>query len=448
MKKNTQTIQTEEIPCFECEHGTLQPISEDYSGKHSQLGDYVVPNTPILRCDDCSHAVIGEDGNSHIDEFLNSALNVISPEEIQALLTKYNLTQKRASQITGLGEKNISRWLSGRSLPSASVSNLLRLVLADVSAFERLKQRSFGNETPVSYPLEERQPDSTERDVLKCVDYAKLVKIGVVRNIRSPKERRSELCVLGQCEDLNAFGSLMDDRLQAMAAFKDTKQKCNPISGGLWVWLGEQAARHIRTESYDRKKLHKAVKELRQLTQHPLTEVASEVQQILAKAGVALVFVPAMKESALRGCTRMLTHNKALIIHSLKFRSLSQFWIVLFHEIAHLLLHITEPGEIFAEYETRLDDQRELDADTWAYDTLVSLDRELEFKSNFPDLKIWQIKEFATQLRVHPSIIAEILNLRAGKELISYSYLNKAKLSPRLSESETKALMATSVITS
>ncbi len=96
--------------------------------------------------------------------------------------------------------------------------------------------------------------------------------------------------------------------------------------------LGERAARKLATEPYDRKKLRKAVKQLRELTHHPLESVVPEVKSILAGAGVALVILPIMKESALRGCTKLLSPSKAMIIHGLKFRSLSQFWIVLFHE--------------------------------------------------------------------------------------------------------------------
>ena len=58
-------------------------------------------------------------------------LNSISPQEVQAFLLKYQLTQKRAAELTGFGEKNISRWLTGHSRPSESVSNFLRVLLAE-----------------------------------------------------------------------------------------------------------------------------------------------------------------------------------------------------------------------------------------------------------------------------------------------------------------------------
>ena len=55
----------------------------------------------MLQCDSCGATVIGEEGNNRIDSFLDKALNVITPVEIQAFLDKYHLTQKRASELTG-----------------------------------------------------------------------------------------------------------------------------------------------------------------------------------------------------------------------------------------------------------------------------------------------------------------------------------------------------------
>jgi DNA-binding transcriptional regulator YiaG len=85
----------------------------------------------MLCCDHCHDTLIGHEGNAQIDAFLDKALNVISLREIQAFLDKYQLTQKRAAELTGYGEKNISRWLSGHARPSESVSNFLRVLLAE-----------------------------------------------------------------------------------------------------------------------------------------------------------------------------------------------------------------------------------------------------------------------------------------------------------------------------
>ena len=158
---------TQAMPCFECDTGTMLPITGEHQTSHPKLGEITIPGVPMLRCDGCGDTVIGQEGNARIDAFLSTALSSISPAEIQRFLDKYHLSQKQASAITGLGEKNISRWLNGHGRASESVSNYLRVLLADSQAFERLKQKNFSSAENASYPAEERQPDAKEKEILK-----------------------------------------------------------------------------------------------------------------------------------------------------------------------------------------------------------------------------------------------------------------------------------------
>lgn len=435
------------LSCFECEAGRLRHVRKDYVTELSGRRETVVPDVPMLQCDQCQDIVIGDEGNRYIDAWLAQNDDIITPEEIQSFLVKYRLTQKKASEITGYGEKNLSRWLTGRSRPSKSVSNFLRLLLADDSAFERLRRGDFtGTRSLHKFPSEERNPTDEEKEVLKKVDYGKLVQLGLVSETRKGIERRTQLCQLAKCTDLIAFREQMSAYVEQCAAFKDTHQKANLVSSGLWILLGEEAGRKIETGPYSRDALRDAVGKLRNLTTRPLAQTAGEVQNLLAKAGVALVFIPVLKESAMRGCTRLLTPNKALIIHGLKYRSLSQFWVILFHEIAHLLLHISEPGQSIPDYEEASSDPREQEADEWAFDRLASRDAELEFLVNYPKPQPWNLVYYAKRIHLHPAVAAEILNRRAGREVISFSYLKKKNLFPHLSEEETHALMMTSCV--
>jgi HTH-type transcriptional regulator / antitoxin HigA len=430
----------ESIPCFECDKGTLQPVLLDHPTTHPRLGNLTIPAVPMLRCDCCGDTVIGEEGNTYIDAFLDKALNVVSPSEIQAFLDKYKLTQKRAAEITGYGEKNISRWLSGHSRPSESVSNFLRILLAEKSAFERLLMKNFPETKKSAFPAEERQPDEEEKEILKLVDYQSLVRIGAVASGSSPLVRRTELCRLLNVPDLISFRDAAESRHQAVAAFKDTHQQSNHVSGAIWIELGLRAAEKVEVKPYDRGKLQKAVSQLRELTQSPLTGIIMEARRILADAGVALVFAPCMKQSAFRGCTQLLTPTKAVIIHSLKYRTVSQFWLILFHEIAHLVLHITNPGDVFEDYDDQSTDPQETAADEWARDTLVFSDALIAFQARNEKPEPWQIQEFAQEVKVHPAIAAEVFNKKAGREVIKYGYLKMKGLFPHISVSEAEEL--------
>ena len=153
-----------------------------------------------------------------------------------------------------------------------------------------------------------------------------------------------------------------------------------------------------------------------------------------------MVFAPCMKQSAFRGCTQLLTPTKAVIIHSLKYRTVSQFWLILFHEIAHLVLHITNPGDVFEDYDDQSADPRETAADAWAWDTLVFSDALIAFQARHEKPEPWQIQEFAQAVKVHPAIAAEVFNKKAGREVIKYGYLKMKGLFPHISASEAEEL--------
>ena len=433
-KKNTP------LPCFECDKGKLIPVKHDYTTLLPDVGEVTLSNVPMEQCDCCGDLVTSDEGDDFIEAGINRILNPISPEEIHHFLQKYQLTQKTASQITGYGEKNISRWLTGKIRPSSSVSNFLRLLTTDKNAFQTLKMKNFGEVPSENFPSEVRQPDEEEKAILSLIDYPKLAKLKAVEAVRSPRDKRSSICKLFQVRNLVELQSQMDHACEAIAAFKDTSQKSNTLSSGVWVTLGTMAANKIEVAPYDRDKLESSIELLREYTQHEPEEVIEEVQAILAKAGVALVFIPAMKQSAIRGCTRLLTPTKAMIIHSLKYRTLSQFWLILFHEIAHLLLHIDTPEDVFSEYADQADDPQESEADEWARDTLVFSDKLVEFMSRHPKPKIWEIRRFSSEIKVHPSIIAEVFNRKKDKEVISYSYLRKSNLFPNISEAQANTL--------
>ena len=425
----------ETLPCFECEGGTLLPVVEDYQTRLKGHGAITVPDVPKLRCDTCGETLLGDAGNRKIEAYLHKVTHSLSPQELQQFLDKYRLTQKEASRITGLGEKNISRWLTGRARASSSVSKFIRVLIARPDAFEVLKSQKF-EESATDTAFLERQPDEAEKLILKQVDFPKLVEMGIFNRITSPKEKRSALCKFLEFSDLVQFGEAMEQACQTQVAFKDTGQQFSPVSGGLWVKIGEMAAHRMKVERYERSKLEDVVKQLREYTQDEPANVFEEVQQLLASAGVALVVVPIMKQSAYRGCTRLLSPTKAMIIHGLKFKNVAEFWKVLFHEIAHLLLHIKSPDDVFAEYEVRDDSSEEKQADEWAYEALIYSEKLLSFSIRHPTPTIWELISFAQDLKVHPAIAAEAFNRRAGKEVLSYAYLRQEKLFPTLKKAD------------
>lgn len=430
--KNSPKTKSSGIPCPCCEKGHLVASRKEF--KTTAEGKAItVPKVEMERCNNCGETFLTPAGSQQVDDYIDHITDTISTEELQHFLEKYELTQKKAAEILQIGEKNFSRWLNGKQRVSASMSSYIRTLVAVPEAFETLSKKQW--DRAATFPGEVRQPDEDEKIVLQQTDYSQLVKIGLVEKTLKKDERRSQICQLSNTPDLIAFQSLCQKSEGKIAAYKDTTQKYSPINGGLWIYLGERAAHAMDVAPYSQDKLEEAVDDLRELTRHEPHTVFQSVQKRLAEAGVALVVIPKLEGSAFRGCTRLLHPAKAMIAHSLKYKNASQFWRVLFHEIAHLILHIDSPDDRFNEYEDQQTNRKEREADQWADEILVYGEKLIAFQARHRNPTLYDLTRFADDLKTSPAIVAEIMNdQHKGKKIFDYGHLRKNGLFPSISE--------------
>jgi len=441
MKKQKKRDNTG-CPCPDCEQGTLEEVITSFKTINEEKKTYIVPGVEMEICSHCAQQFLTPEGSKHVSDYLAAASDALTRKELETFLKKYDLTQKKAAQILGIGEKNFSRWISGKQRVSSSMSNYIRTLISHPQAFETLRSRNWGCSEFVS--CEDLQPSEEEKPILKDADTGKLIKLGLIPKTRKRNELRTELCQLAGVDNLIQFQDWCNTATDRIAAFKDTNQQYSAINGGLWIRLGEQAAKNINVSPYSRDKLENAVEDLRELTQHEPHEVFGEIQSRLARAGVAFVVIPKLQGSAFRGCTRLLNPAKAMIVHALKFQNTSQFWRVLFHEIAHLILHIETPEDRFDDYEDQKEDQFEKDADDWADELLVYGEKMIAFKARHPEPEIYHLLEFAKDLKTSPSVVAEIVNDTYGHKVYDYGYLRKKGLFPSIQKSDSESMWAVS----
>ncbi|MDF1814046.1 MAG: type II toxin-antitoxin system MqsA family antitoxin [Verrucomicrobiales bacterium] len=436
--------------CPMCENGEMIPQRLDF-GTSVEGETIIVPDVDVEVCSGCKEMVLTPAGSRRVSEYIEKMTGAISNEEIQTFLAKYRLTHKKAANILGIGEKNLSRWLNGKQRVSSSMSNYIRTLVAHPEAFETLSKRQWDHPTSEKqFPTEERQPNELEKAILTDLDYSTLARIGIVEKASKRDEKRTNICRFFQCTDLVELQASCANIPSKIAAFKDTKQKFSVINGGIWIQLAEKAATNLHVSPYSQDKLEDALDEIRELTEHEPHDVFPAVQKRLAAAGVAVVVIPLLKGSAFRGCTRLLHPGKAMIAHSLKYKNVSQFWRVLFHEIAHLILHINSPEDRFDEYESKVENRQEQEADQWADEFLVYRDKLLAFETRHMRNKptIYDLQNFARQLKTSTAIVADVINEKMKKEkkpeVFNYGHLRKVGMFPTISEEEAKQMWAAS----
>lgn len=135
--------------------------------------------------------------------------------------------------------------------------------------------------------------------------------------------------------------------------------------------------------------------------------------EALEEKGLAVVIEARLDHTHLDGAALLNTAGLPVIGLTLRHNRLDNFWFTLFHEISHVLLHLSSdhPALFDSEIDHQKTDEIEREADRFALDTLIPPDvwqevRKLHYAA--------EIRATAAQLRLSPAILAGRLRREAN----------------------------------
>jgi HTH-type transcriptional regulator/antitoxin HigA len=139
--------------------------------------------------------------------------------------------------------------------------------------------------------------------------------------------------------------------------------------------------------------------------------------------GISIIVEPHLSGTYLDGAAMLDQDGSPVIGLTLRFDRIDSFWFTLLHELAHVMKHLSRPGDAFFD---RLEDNeaveaQELEANRIARDALVP--RAAWRRSDIlgaPSRE--KIADLARELKIHPAIIAGRLR-RETKNYMAYSDL-------------------------
>jgi HTH-type transcriptional regulator/antitoxin HigA len=139
-----------------------------------------------------------------------------------------------------------------------------------------------------------------------------------------------------------------------------------------WLRIGEVKGQKTVCVPFDLNRLEHTLPELRSLTLRPPGQFEPELHKILADAGVVLVLAPHLSKTYAHGATFWLSRDKAVLMLTLRGSWADVFWFSLFHELGHILLHLSKQEVILESDEVEHENQaHEREADQFAADTLM-----------------------------------------------------------------------------
>jgi HTH-type transcriptional regulator/antitoxin HigA len=152
-------------------------------------------------------------------------------------------------------------------------------------------------------------------------------------------------------------------------------------------------------------------------------------KEFLGKNGIHLVIEQHLSSTYLDGAAMFLNGKEPIIGMTLRFDRLDNFWFVLFHELAHIKLHLTHEKEKYflEDLENKSTVTEELEADEWAKEGLIPEviweAAKLGIHSSEKD-----VVRFANSLRISPAIVAGRIRRENEKFTIFDKLLGRNKL--------------------
>lgn len=128
-------------------------------------------------------------------------------------------------------------------------------------------------------------------------------------------------------------------------------------------------------------------------------------KEFLNKAGIHFAVEKHLEKTYLDGSSMLMPDGSPLIALTLRHDRLDSFWFTLFHELAHVKLHLTDKSKAFFDDMDEMHKEIEKEADVYAKQMLIS-EKEWKSKNLSAFSSATEVKAFASRLKISPAIPA------------------------------------------
>ena len=330
-------------------------------------------------------------------------------ETIKEQLSFRGMSQKEFAIRMSLTEKHVTNLLKGRVQLTSNVAMRLESVLGVPAIFwENLE--SLYREALIK--VEEENQMEADAEIAKNLPYSDMVKYDWISSSKNPYEKVYNLRKFFEVSRLQ----LIDDpAINHIACRRFASGEKNDYALLAWAQKAKLEARNCETKEINISGLKKAIPDIRSMSTLPPEVFCPKLIKLFNDNGIALIFLPHIKSSALHGAS-FYDGKKIVVGLTIRRKYADIFWFSLFHEIAHIIY-----GHIGQSNGTSDNDEKE--ADSFARETLIPSE-ELRFLVNNSALNIDTLNKFAGRIGVDVGILVGRLQ---HDGIIKYSQFNDLK---------------------
>ena len=331
---------------------------------------------------------------------------------INEYIESLEMTQDEFAKRLGISGKQISLLLSKKANITVDIASKLSALTGTSIEFWQ-KLQSMYDAYIIS--LNEENKYLIESKYFKMIDKNFLVNL----NIINPKDKINDaIKKLRFALPVASLDLLSQPDLYSIYRTSTSieEQEKNIVCRNVWVSLAVKQAKILNTKPFDEKKLLGSIDLFRSMTLQSPEIFFPNLQATLSECGVALVVLPALKNSNINGATKWLSTEKVMLALNTRGTYNDKFWFSFFHELKHVLQKIKR--RMVTDIEG---DVLEADADFFACETLIPNEDWKNFKTYTRE----GILKFANTINIHPGIVVGRLQ---KEKLIEYSMFNDLKI--------------------
>lgn len=321
---------------------------------------------------------------------------------IRDIVEEMDISQSEFAKRLGINDKVLSDLVNCKIPMSKEVAEKLSTMLGtSISVWLNLQLSYDENllKNKINTGIKADEP------ILEILDYNYFVKLGVVIKTRDKMKKIEELrkfLTVSNLGILNSRDFLVNFR-------SSTSKESNKIiiCANAWVQTAINEAKNIETDNYDAVKLKRYIPEIRKMTIEDPVEFVPVLKEKLSECGVALVFLPHLKNSGINGAVKWINNDKAMLAMNARGAYADIFWFAFFHELKHVLQHKISKTFITASknsdielYNSKLEDE----ANMFSTNLLIPPQKYERFVENrYFDSE--SIMRFSRDIGIHPGIV-------------------------------------------
>lgn len=315
-------------------------------------------------------------------------------------LLKNAISRKELSQRIAVSEKHISTVINGERGISPTFARKLGYVFEDTAFWLNLQARYDAEQSRIK---DENAISQEEIEVLKplreITEY--FIKKGYIHNNCGDAEKVMQLRDFLSVSDL-----LLIPKITYNAAYRaqlSTNIKVNPYVLFAWQRLCEKETEEINlTAPLNKDLLIKSIPEIKSMMFGRINDGVRNMQQILAKCGIAFDVVKNFRGAPVQGFIKELANKNIILCLTIRGKRADRFWFTLFHEIAHILNDDFKSR--FVDFDS-VNDETEAKADSLACEILIDPSLYKDFIHSGEGFTWPTIVKWAKKMGVTPFIL-------------------------------------------